>query len=203
MEFVERLSGLSAGRASQPAAKLLSFTDLSPHVQRHLAQVRRTWWRRQRHRRTRRLPGAVVGAVPNLRLLPAWIVLVGLLSGSHQFAWTQDLHAVCKNVSGSRPMSQLCPPLQVYTTLTVALLLSAAGVWVSAATGFGSQGVGMIGFMVSVDLLPQGGVAGLGKECALRMDKDMLGRGQADHAPASAPWRTGVRAVDAVHPCHP
>lgn len=97
----------------------------------------------------------------------------------------------------------LCPPLQVYTTLTVALLLSAAGVWVSAATGFGSQGVGMIGFMVSVDLLPQGGVAGLGKECALRMDKDMLGRGQADHAPASAPCRTGVRAMDAVHPCHP
>lgn len=75
MEFVERLSGLSAGRASQPAAKLLSFTDLSPHVQRHLAQV--------------------------------------------------------------------------YTTLTVALLLSAAGVWVSAATRIG-QGVGMLGFMVCV-----------------------------------------------------
>lgn len=151
MEFVERLSGLSAGRASQPAAKLLSFTDLSPHVQRHLAQVRRAWWRRRRRRRTRRLPGAVVGAVPNLRLLPAWIVLVGVLSGSYQFAWTQDLHVVfnaCLRLA-SHVTVALCLPLQVYTTLTVALLLSAAGVWVSAATRIG-QGVGMLGFMVSL-----------------------------------------------------
>lgn len=38
---------------------------------------------------------------------------------------------------------------QVYTTLTLALLLSAAGVWVSAVTGF-AQGLGIIGFMVCV-----------------------------------------------------
>jgi FtsH-binding integral membrane protein len=75
MDFLERFSGLASGPASQPAAKLLSFTDLSPRIQHHLAQV--------------------------------------------------------------------------YTTLTIALLLSAAGVWVSAATGFG-QGLGMIGFMVCV-----------------------------------------------------
>lgn len=39
--------------------------------------------------------------------------------------------------------------LQVYITLTAALVLSTLGVYVSAATGFG-QGLGMIGFMVCV-----------------------------------------------------
>lgn len=44
--------------------------------------------------------------------------------------------------------SGLAASPQVYTTLTLALLLSAAGVWVSAVTGF-AQGLGIIGFMVS------------------------------------------------------
>lgn len=41
MDFVERFSGLASGRATVPAAKLLSFTDLSPRIQSHLAQARR------------------------------------------------------------------------------------------------------------------------------------------------------------------
>lgn len=39
--------------------------------------------------------------------------------------------------------------MQVYLTLAVALCLSAAGVYVSAVTGF-AQGLGILGFLVSV-----------------------------------------------------
>ncbi len=115
MDFVERFSGLASGRATVPAAKLLSFTDLSPRIQSHLAQAR---W--------------------------GCLLLVVRRSAARRLLgtfWHQELPCL-----KAGPFVHFLA-LQVYVTLALALLLSAAGVWVSAATGFGS-GLGMIGFMV-------------------------------------------------------
>jgi FtsH-binding integral membrane protein len=82
--------------------------------------------------------------------------------------------------------------MQVYLTLAVALFLSAGGVYVSALTGF-AQGLGMIGFLVSVPWM----ISVPASPATLRKRRMLFGTAAASQGLLVAPL---VRSALALHP---
>lgn len=81
---------------------------------------------------------------------------------------------------------------QVYLTLAVALCLAAAGVYVSALTGF-AQGLGMVGFVVSVPWM----MSLPAVPATLRKRRALFGTAALSQGLLIAPL---VRTALAVHP---
>ena len=134
MDFVDRLSnlaGASATRAHAAPQKLFDFTNLSPAVRSHLAAGSGP-------------PCCLPGQRASGGGGAAGPEGTASHSRPHSLPAPRGLAAESPEASSSHPA-----PMQVYLTLAVALCLSAAGVYVSAVTGF-AQGLGILGFLVSV-----------------------------------------------------
>ena len=103
---------------------------------------------------------------------------------------------LCAIIRFTRPLHCTAPTQnarpQVYMTLAVALALAAVGVYASAVTGYG-QGLGMIGFLVSVPWM----LATPANPANLRKRRALFGGAAVSQGLLLAPL---VRATLALHP---